>query len=72
METLRSFASAVSRTVTAQRELVVFLWRDPRFRPVLIVIWVASFGGALHAPVTTFFCLKVGASNYPSNPTTTA
>ena len=44
MDALRSFASAVGATATAQRELVVFLWRDPRFRPVLIVIWVASFG----------------------------
>lgn len=63
MESLRSLSTAVSDTVTAQRELVTFLWRDPRFRPPLIVIWVASFGGALHAPVTTFFCLKVGATD---------
>jgi MFS family permease len=63
MEALRSLCAAVGDTVTAQRELVVFLWNDPRFRPPLIVIWVASFGGALHAPVTTFFCLKVGATD---------
>ncbi len=60
---VRSLYTAVCDTATAQRELVLFLWRDPRFRPPLIVIWVASFGGALHAPVTTFFCLKVGATD---------
>jgi MFS family permease len=63
MESVRSLHAAVCDTATAQRELVLFLWRDPRFRPPLIVIWVASFGGALHAPVTTFFCLKVGATD---------
>jgi hypothetical protein len=59
MEALRALTASVGATATAQRELLLFLWRDPRFRPPLIVIWVASFGGALHAPVTTFFCLKV-------------
>ena len=55
--------ASVRATATAQRELLLFLWRDPRFRPPLIVIWVASFGGALHAPVTTFYQLKLGASD---------
>ena len=28
----------------------------------MLGIWVASFGGALHAPVTTYFQVEVGAS----------
>jgi len=28
----------------------------------MMTIWVASFGGALHAPVTTFFYLQLGAT----------
>jgi hypothetical protein len=31
-------------------------------RGPMLVIWGASFGGALHAPVTTFFYLKLGAT----------
>ena len=37
-------------------------WHDPRFRAPMIVIWVATFGGALHAPVTSYYYLKLGAS----------
>ena len=37
-------------------------YADPRLRGPLVVIWVASFGGALHAPVTTFYYLKLGAT----------
>jgi hypothetical protein len=36
------------------------LWRDD-LTPML-VIWVASFGGALHAPVSTFYYMAIGAS----------
>ena len=35
---------------------------DPRFRDPVIIIWVASFGSALHYPVTTYFLLGVGAT----------
>ena len=28
----------------------------------MLGIWVASFGGALHGPVTTYFQVEVGAS----------
>ena len=34
-------------------------------RRVRLGIWVASFGGALHAPVTTYFQVEVGASTAP-------
>lgn len=42
--------------------LVRELWSDPRFCTLMTVIWVASFGSALHAPVSTFFYLGVGAT----------
>jgi hypothetical protein len=32
-------------------------------RTPILIIWVASFGGALHASVTTFFYIEVGASD---------
>ena len=38
------------------------LWRQRRFRAPLVTIWVASYGGALHAPVTTGYLRKVGAT----------
>lgn len=37
-------------------------WSDRRTRTPILIIWVASFGGALHASVTTYFYLEVGAS----------
>lgn len=37
-------------------------WADRRTRTPILIIWVASFGGALHASVTTYFYLEVGAS----------
>ena len=48
--------------LAAHRDLLLDLWRDDRFRNPMLVIWVASFGGALHAPVSTFFYLGVGAT----------
>lgn len=53
---------SVRDAASSQYELLHFLLADPRLRPPLLVIWVASFGGALHAPVTTFFYLKLGAT----------
>ena len=54
--------SLLRKTYEDQRRLLRLLWGDYRFRIPLLVIWVASFGGALHAPVTTYFYLEVGAS----------
>ena len=31
-------------------------------RTPIVIIWVASFGGALHASVTTYYYLELGAS----------
>eukprot|EP00930_Biecheleria_cincta_P050758 TRINITY_DN35935_c0_g1_i1.p1 TRINITY_DN35935_c0_g1~~TRINITY_DN35935_c0_g1_i1.p1 ORF type:complete len:471 (+),score=59.18 TRINITY_DN35935_c0_g1_i1:53-1414(+) len=49
----------------AAREQLGFLFNMVRrvelFVP-MVGIWVASFGGALHAPVTTYFWMEVGAS----------
>lgn len=52
----------LSKIVNEQSVLVRQFWLDDRFRVPMIVIWVASFGGALHDPVTTFFYLKIGAT----------
>ena len=34
----------------------------PVLRLPVLLLWVAVFGGSLHAPCTTFFYLSVGAS----------
>ena len=34
-------------------------WRDRRTRTPILMVWVASFGGALHASVTTYYYLEV-------------
>jgi len=36
---------------------------NPSTRTPILIIWVASFGGALHSSVTTYFYLEVGANN---------
>jgi len=46
---------------TQQHTLHLFL-NNPSTRTPTIVLYVASFGGALHAAVTTFFYLSIGAS----------
>eukprot|EP00984_Skeletonema_dohrnii_P009279 scaffold3539_cov75-Skeletonema_dohrnii-CCMP3373.AAC.2 len=46
---------------TQQHTLHLFL-NHPSTRTPTIVLYVASFGGALHAAVTTFFYLSIGAS----------
>ena len=45
-----------------QLQALKLLWSRPHFRAPLITIWVASFGGSLHAPVTTGYVRKIGAS----------
>eukprot|EP00038_Savillea_parva_P016243 m.16369 g.16369 ORF g.16369 m.16369 type:complete len:481 (+) comp3378_c0_seq2:298-1740(+) len=57
--TLRLALQETLRTqVAVARDFLV----DPRFREPVIVIWVASFGSALHYPVTFFYLLEVGAT----------
>ena len=36
---------------------------NPQTRTPILILWVASFGSALHASVTTYFYLEVGASD---------
>eukprot|EP00466_Bigelowiella_natans_P009277 jgi/Bigna1/137282/aug1.38_g11990 len=48
--------------VKAQGRIISMFYHSPSFHAPMTTIWVASFGGALHAPVTTFFYLKLGAS----------
>eukprot|EP00039_Didymoeca_costata_P006484 m.90601 g.90601 ORF g.90601 m.90601 type:complete len:498 (-) comp13274_c0_seq4:45-1538(-) len=52
-----------ARVFKAQHNLALSLLADRRCRGPLLVIWLASFGGALHAPVTTFYLLEVGATS---------
>ena len=43
--------------LSAQWAIAKHFWKDPRFHAPIVVIWVASFGGALHGtpPVRTRF-----------------
>ena len=52
----------VTEIIHQQLEALKLLWSRPHFRAPLITIWVASFGGSLHAPVTTGYVRKIGAS----------
>jgi MFS family permease len=54
--------SSLGSTLSDQLAIAQQFWNDPRFHAPILVIWVASFGGALHDPVTTFFYLKLGAT----------
>lgn len=45
-----------------QYRTALSFYRSAAFHAPIVTIWVASFGGALHAPVTTFYYLRLGAS----------
>ena len=53
---------SVIQMIQRQGKALQLLWSTPQFRAPLITIWVASFGGSLHAPVTTGFVRKLGAT----------
>ena len=59
---LNNTLSIVWKGLVTQGETALELLRDSRFRAPLISIYVATAGGALHDPVTTFFYLELGAS----------
>ena len=59
---LKNTLSIVWKGLVTQGETASELLRDSRFRAPLISIYVATAGGALHDPVTTFFYLELGAS----------
>ena len=42
-----------------QLRVVHYFFSDTRMAVPMWIIWVASFGGSLHAPVTTFFLLEL-------------
>jgi len=46
--------------MAGQWEQLQHFWRTPSLRIPIINIWVATFGGALHGPCTTFFLLELG------------
>ena len=48
---------------TTQWEQAKHFWCTPALRLPILNIWVATFGGALHAPCTTFFLLELGLTN---------
>lgn len=53
----------VTSALVSQARLAKELFLDARFRAPLISIWVATAGGALHDPVTTFFYLELGITS---------
>ena len=46
----------------SQKKILHLFLSNPHTRTPIIVLYVASFGGALHAAVTTYFYLAIGAS----------
>ncbi|CAD7930725.1 unnamed protein product [Amoebophrya sp. A25] len=48
--------------LSSQWFLLREMWRRKDLFVPMLAIWSASFGGALHEPVTTFFLLQLGAS----------
>eukprot|EP00756_Hemistasia_phaeocysticola_P002834 Hpha_TRINITY_DN11912_c0_g2::TRINITY_DN11912_c0_g2_i2::g.20869::m.20869 len=47
----------------SQWQLVQRWSADPSLRPAMIAIWLASFGGAIHEPVTPYFYRALGVSD---------
>jgi len=56
--------SQLANLLTSQTSFFTEMYLTPQYRSPMLVIWVGSFGGALHAPVTSFFYLAVGASEH--------
>ncbi|KAJ9443042.1 hypothetical protein DIPPA_16415 [Diplonema papillatum] len=54
--------TGVSKRVKEQWDVAQHFLHEDVFRGAIIMIWVASFGGALHAPVTAFYYLELGAT----------
>ena len=43
-------------------EVVQYFWNAPALRVPMLLIWVATFGSALHQPCTTYFATALGAT----------
>eukprot|EP00927_Polykrikos_kofoidii_P031847 TRINITY_DN27288_c0_g2_i1.p1 TRINITY_DN27288_c0_g2~~TRINITY_DN27288_c0_g2_i1.p1 ORF type:complete len:572 (+),score=74.06 TRINITY_DN27288_c0_g2_i1:39-1718(+) len=54
--------ATLQRGFVDQAAMVRLFLKDRRMRTPMVAIWVASFGGALHDPITTFFTLELGAT----------
>ena len=52
--------SYLADAMAGQWEQLQHFWCTPSLRIPIINIWVATFGGALHGPCTTFFMLELG------------
>lgn len=57
---LHANMSWLLHAASAQWDQVVHFMTTPALRLPMLNIWVATFGGALHAPCTTFFLLELG------------
>ena len=59
---VKSAAGEALSIAALQWRTALQFYGDRRTRTPILIIWVASFGGALHASVTTFFYLELGAT----------
>ena len=53
-------AAAIAENVRMAKHF----WRSAPIRVPVLLLWVAVFGGALHAPCTTFFYVAMGATQH--------
>ena len=49
----------LGNALRGQLALLRTLVRDPKLRAPLLVVWVATLGGSLHAPVVPYFYLEL-------------
>ena len=50
--------TALCDSLSVQASLAFEFW--DKFRAPILMIWVASFGAALHSPVNTYFYMELG------------
>ena len=62
MPTAKSSSSHNNSILHTQKQTLHLFLSNPSTRTPVTVLYVASFGGALHAAVTTYFYLEIGAS----------
>ena len=55
-------ASSLRAILSSQRHTLRLFLSNPRTRTPIVVLYVASFGGALHHAVTTYYYLAIGAN----------
>lgn len=57
-----SYASNINDIIQTQKKTLHLFLSNPSTRTPVIVLYVATFGGSLHAAVTTYFYLEIGAT----------